>query len=93
MTRKDVKNIKQMHSKRTGAIILIAFAFLLVGGSVFMYLAMQENEKFEIELDNFQALSCEEMKKETDIIKFNADLYGDYWKYEVYLGKIRAGEC
>ena len=24
MTRKDIKNIKQIHSKRTGAIILIA---------------------------------------------------------------------
>ncbi len=83
MTRKDVRNIKQMHSKRTGAIILIALTFFLVGSAVFVYLAMEENKKFEIELDNFQALSCDEMRS----------MGYEPWKYEVYLNKIKAGEC
>jgi len=83
MTRKDVKNIKQMHSKRTGAIILIVLAFLIVGGSVFFYLATLENEKFEIELDKFQALSCQEMFE-------NAR---EPWQYETLENKRKAGEC
>ena len=83
MTRKDVKNIKQMHSKRTGAIILIVMAFLIVGGSVFMYLVYVENEKFEKQLDNFQALSCDEIR--------SMDL--EPWQSEVYLTMLRAGTC
>jgi len=86
MTRKDVRNIKQLHSKRTGALILVGLAVFLVGGSIFLYLANLENEKFEIKLDDFQALSCEDMKKEID-------LYNDDWRNEVYLNKVRAGEC
>jgi len=72
-----------MHSKRTGAIILIVMAFLIVGGSVFMYLANEENKKFEVELDNFQALPCDEIR--------NMDL--EPWQSEVYLTMLRAGEC
>jgi len=84
MTRKDVKNIKQMHSKRTGAIILFVLAFLVIGGSAFMYLANEENKKFEIELDNFQALSCDEIDNMDNL---------ERWQREAYLNKIRAGDC
>ncbi len=83
MTRKDVRNIKQMHSKRTGAIILIALAFFLVGSAVFVYLAIEENKKFEIELDNFQALSCDEIR--------SMDL--EPWQNDVYMNMLRAGVC
>ena len=83
MTKKDIRNIKQIHSKRTGAIILIALAFFLVGSAGFVYLAMKENEKFELELDNFLALSCNEIK--------NMDL--EPWQSEAYLNMLRAGEC
>ncbi len=88
MTRKDVRNIKQMHSKRTGAIILIALTFFLVGSAVFVYLAMEENNKFEIELDNFQALTCEGME---EVIH---DKHPHIkWQQEAYFNKIKAGEC
>ncbi len=83
MTRKDVKNIKQMHSKRTGAIILIVMAFLIVGGSVFMYFVYVENEKFEKQLDDFQALPCDEIR----------DMDLEPWQSEVYLNMLRAGVC
>ncbi len=88
MTRKDVRNIKQMHSKRTGAIILIALTFFLVGSAVFVYLAMEENKKFEIELQRFIALSCDDMEKEMH------DLHPHIkWQQEAYFNKIKAGEC
>ena len=50
------------HSKRTGAIILIALAVLCVLFSVFFVLAHLENMKFEIILNNYLGLSCEDMR-------------------------------
>jgi hypothetical protein len=73
-----------MHSKKTGAIILGVLAFLVIGGSAFMVLAHNENVKFEIELDNFQALSCVEIDNMNDLKR---------WQREAYLNMIRAGEC
>jgi len=91
MTRKDVRNIKQMHSKRTGAIILITLTFFLVGSAVFVYLAMEENNKFEIELDNFQLLSCDFMEYEILKDKNNDNI--QTWKQQTLSNKISAGEC
>ncbi len=82
MTRKNVKNIK-MHSKRTGAIILAVLGFLVIGGSIFMYFADLENKQFEIELDKFQALSCDDMQS-------NAS---ESWQKQVFLNRVYAGEC
>lgn len=78
-----------MHSKQTGAIILIVLAVLLVGGSAFFYLAHLENEKYERQLDQFQLLSCEEMNNNIKQDRLNIE----FWKHEVYQNKLRAGEC
>jgi len=83
MTRKDVRNIKQLHSKKTGAMILIILSFFIVGTIVFIYLANNENNKFEIELQDFIKLSC----KETASMDLNA------WQQEAYYNKIKAGVC
>jgi len=74
-----------LHSKQTGKYILYALAFFLISGSLFLYLANEENKKFEIELQTFLSLSCEDMKK--DFMNLEP------WQNEAYLTKISAGEC
>jgi hypothetical protein len=74
-----------MHSKKTGALILVGLVVFLVGGSAFMVLAYLENEKFEIELQTFLTLSCDDMKK--DFMNL------EKWQHEAYILKIRGGDC
>ena len=84
---KPIKKVNapfKTHSKKTGVIILLVLGFLIVGTIIFFYLVIQENEKFEIELDNYLALSCDDMKKQTN---------GEAWKEEALLNKRIAGEC
>jgi len=88
MTRKDVRNIKQLHSKRTGAIILIALAFFLVSSAVFIYLAMEENKAFEVELQRFIALTCEGMEAELHDEHPHLD-----YKVTAWQNKVLVGEC
>ena len=58
------QNIRQIHSKQTGAIILIALTVLIVGGLIFFYFAWEETKKIQENEERFRALSCADMIKE-----------------------------
>lgn len=62
MTRKNETNIK-LHSKRTGAIILIVFACLVVIAGVWLYLVIDEASKIQKYEEQFRLMPCEEMEK------------------------------
>lgn len=80
-----------MHSAKTGGYILIALVVFLIGGSIFLYLAWNENQKFEIELQTFLSLTCKEMKRDISIDKING--FDVNWKDHAYTVKLQAGGC
>lgn len=53
-----------MHSKKTGAIILFLLGLLIVGSSLFFYLAINESNLIQNNEERFRALSCNDMKLE-----------------------------
>ena len=64
MTRKNESNIRNMHSRRTGAIILIALTIFLVGSAILFYLSWEEMKLIQANEDRFRMLSCEDMVSE-----------------------------
>lgn len=85
--KKDKPFVKT-HSRKTGAIILISLAVLLVGGSIILYSAHLENQAFELDYQKFLALSCDEMKQEINLDNPKID-----YKIKVLQSKTMAGDC
>lgn len=67
MTRKHDSNLK-LHSRKTGAIILIFLGVFIITVLIFMVLTMNEAEKIQEYEERFRTLSCDEMKKEFESI-------------------------
>lgn len=52
------------HSRRTGKIILIALALILVSSGTFFYFAFDEANKIQLNEERFRALDCRQMDLE-----------------------------
>lgn len=67
MTRKKDSNMK-LHSKQTGALILIALVTVMIGGGIWLYLVFDEANNINDYENRFRSLPCEDMKKEFESI-------------------------
>lgn len=80
-----------MHSKKTGAIILILFACLIVGATIFFILAWGETQRINDEIKNFRLLDCDFMAWQIEQDKANMEL--KQWKRQALQDKQIAGNC